>query len=121
MEIAALWLTLAVVGATVWLRKWRGPLLVATVVCGLLFAAIVWAVAGLLAEEHAAPGAVILVNRSDARFAPLTDATVHFVLSEGTKVSVLEDRGEWLLAERADGQQGWVRRETLEKIRTTGD
>jgi SH3-like domain-containing protein len=37
-------------------------------------------------------------------------------LVEGTKIAIREDRGQWLLVERADGQQGWVRKEAAELV-----
>ena len=43
-------------------------------------------------------------------------ATVLFQLEEGTKAFIREDRGQWLFIERADGQQGWVKAEALERI-----
>jgi hypothetical protein len=46
----------------------------------------------------------------------LPEATVHFQLSEGTKVAIREDRGQWIFIERADEQQGWVRAEALERV-----
>ena len=63
-------------------------------------------------------GKVIVGQRYliEARFAPLPDSTVHFKLAQGTAVSIKEDRGERLFIERADGQQGWVRRDAVERI-----
>ena len=58
--------------------------------------------------EHNAPVAIVLAGKTEARFAPQADGTVHFQLPEGAKVCVREDRGPWWFVERSDGQQGWV-------------
>jgi SH3-like domain-containing protein len=67
-------------------------------------------------RKVAPPAAVVLVAKTEARFAPLADATVHFQLAEGTRVVVREDRGQWWLVERADEQQGWVHSSGLERV-----
>ncbi len=67
-------------------------------------------------NDWTTPHAVVVTRQAEARFAPLPDSTVHVRLLEGTEISVLEDRGQWLLVERADGQQGWVAREAIELI-----
>ena len=60
--------------------------------------------------------AIVVTGKADGRFAPTADATVHFQLPEGAKVAIREDRGAWVFVERADGQQGWVKAETIERI-----
>jgi SH3-like domain-containing protein len=67
-------------------------------------------------SDHTAPQAIVVVNEAEARFAPVSDSTVHFRLAEGTRVAIREDRGQWLFVERADGQQGWARSEALGRI-----
>jgi len=66
--------------------------------------------------DHAAPQAIVVNGETEARFAPVPDSTVHFRLAEGTRVSIREDRGQWLFVERADGQQGWVKSEAVGRI-----
>jgi SH3-like domain-containing protein len=57
-----------------------------------------------------------VAGETEARFAPLSDSTIHFRLAEGTRVAIREDRGQWLFVERADGQQGWVKAEAIGRI-----
>ena len=115
-ELVGIWLATLAVGLAMWLRRVRTTLLVVSA------AAFVWllvagsALSYQMMDERTAPRAVVVVRQADARFAPLPDSTVHVRLLEGTEGSVLEDRGQWLLMERADGQQGWVRRESVELI-----
>jgi hypothetical protein len=39
-----------------------------------------------------------------------------FVLHEGTKVSLLDELGEWTKIELSDGRQGWIAAESINKI-----
>lgn len=115
-EVGALWLTMLAVAGAIWLPRARTGTLLVAVIAGLATAATA---SILIAQARTAPVAVIVAGKADARFAPTADATVHFGLPEGAKVSVREDRGAWLLVERADNQQGWVPADALENIGTT--
>jgi len=66
--------------------------------------------------DRTAPQAITVTAETEARFAPIPDSTVHFKLAEGTRVTIREDRGQWLFVERADGQQGWVKSEAVGRI-----
>jgi tetratricopeptide (TPR) repeat protein len=112
-ELVAMWLTVLAVAGCVWLPRARTGMMLVAIVAGLL----TLATAGvLLAEARAVPEAIVVAGKTDARFAPSADATVHFQLPEGAKVSIREDRGAWVYAERADGQQGWVKADAIERI-----
>jgi len=115
-ELAGVWLAVVALGLLLWARAARKALLMvaAAALAVTLMAGL--ALADQVLREGASPRAVALDRRTDARFAPLADATVHFQLTEGTEVAIREDRDQWLLVERADGQQGWVRRAAVERI-----
>jgi tetratricopeptide (TPR) repeat protein len=115
-EVAALWLTILAVAGAVWLPRARTGMILIAIIAGLATAATA---SILVVEARTAPMAIVVAGKADARFAPTADATVHFVLPEGAKVSVREDRGAWLLVERADSQQGWAPSDALESIGTT--
>lgn len=112
-EIGGVWTTMLLIAAAVWRPRWRTGLVMLAVIAGL---GLVTATAMVIYRGVVPPAAVVLVPKAEARFAPLADATVHFQLGEGTKVAVREDRGQWVLVERADEQQGWVRAETIERV-----
>ena len=115
-ELAGLWLTVLAVAGWVWWPKWRTGFVVAIVAAasGLL---VTTTTLGLrFYADRATPAAIVLAAKTEARFAPLPDATVHFQVSEGTRVVIHEDRGQWLLVERADGQQGWVKADGVERV-----
>jgi tetratricopeptide (TPR) repeat protein len=112
-ELIAMWLTVLAVAGSVWLPRARTGLRLVAIVAGLMAAAM----AGVLvAEAHAVPAAIVVAGKADVRFAPSAEATVHFQLPEGAKVSIREDRGAWVYVERADGQQGWMKSDAIERI-----
>jgi hypothetical protein len=115
-ELTALWLTVLAVGASIFLPKTRrGALMIAAAGSVVLTISTV-ALGSEVIGELAIPRAIVVVRETEARFAPMPDSTVHFKLGEGTNVGIREDRGQWLFVERADGQQGWVRSESVGRI-----
>jgi tetratricopeptide (TPR) repeat protein len=115
-ELTGIWLAALAIGLSLWLHRARTALMVVSVAAFAWSAAAAAALSYQAVGERAAPKAIILAKETAARFAPLPDATIHFKLGEGTAVSIYEDRGEWLYVERADGQQGWVKRDALARI-----
>ena len=114
-ELAALWLTALAVGVYIYIPRFRTGLLV--------IAAVAFADSGLrvcagreVLNDRTAPAAVVVAAEADARFAPVRDSTTHFKLTEGNRVVIREDRGQWLFVERADGQQGWVKSDSIERV-----
>jgi len=107
-ELMALWLTVLAMGVWVFIPKVRTGALVLAALGFVGWAVTTFALSDQIIGERTAPQGVIVVAAAEARFAPLADSTVHFKLQEGTKIVIREDRDQWLLVERADGQQGWV-------------
>ena len=60
--------------------------------------------------------AVVVVENIDSRFEPFDSATAHFRLFEGTKVLIIQKRGDWYKIERADKKIGWIESSALEII-----
>lgn len=115
-ELAGLLATVIGIGLWVWLPSYRTVWMTLSVAAFLCCAATAGLLAWRVADQRHTPEAIVLLKQADARFAPLTDATVHFKLAEGMRVAVREDRGQWLFVERADGQQGWVPANTVERL-----
>ena len=115
-ELAGLWLTALGIGAWIYFPRMRTGLLVITVFGFVGFATSALALGYQVINDHNAPQGIIVVSGADARFAPLPDSTIHFRLVEGAKIVIREDRGQWLLVERPDGQQGWVKAEAIGRI-----
>jgi len=57
--------------------------------------------------------ALVVRQRAEARFAPFEKATVHFELSEGMAVTVIEKKPGWLKVMRPDGKTGWLLGKTI--------
>jgi len=115
-ELVGLWLTALAVGICLYIPRFRTGMLVVTAVALLGFAASVFALGHEVLGDRTAPAAVVVAAETDARFAPVPDSTTHFKLTEGTRVVIREDRGQWLFVERADGQQGWVKSDSIERV-----
>ena len=112
-EVTGVWLTVMLVAGAIWWSRLRTGLVILAVVAGGWLALTAM---GLMYRATAPPDAIVLTSKTEARFAPLADATVHFQLGEGTKICIREDRGQWWLVERADGQQGWIKAEAAERV-----
>jgi hypothetical protein len=115
-ELVGIWLLALAIGACVYLPKARTALLVIAVAGFFVFGFSGFALSNLVISNHSSPEAIVVAGETEARFAPLSDSTVHFRLAEGTQVAIREDRGQWLFVGRADGQQGWVKAEAIGRI-----
>jgi len=60
--------------------------------------------------------AVVITEHPEVRFEPLDNATTHFILYEGMKITVLQSKKEWARIRRADGKVGWIKSGDIEKI-----
>lgn len=56
---------------------------------------------------------IVLVSSVNVLSAPSENSTDVFVLHEGVKVALEEQRGEWVRITLPDGKSGWMRRENL--------
>jgi tetratricopeptide (TPR) repeat protein len=115
-ELAALWLTALAIGACIYIPRLRTGLLAIAAAAFVGFAASVFALGREVLNDRMTPAAVVVAAETDARFAPAPDSTTHFKLTEGTRVVIREDRGQWQFVERADGQQGWVKSDSIERV-----
>ncbi|MGF1566078.1 MAG: SH3 domain-containing protein [Flavobacteriales bacterium] len=60
--------------------------------------------------------AVILAASVEVKNGPSSNENNAFVLHEGTKVKIRQQRGEWFEIKLANGRVGWVLAETIETI-----
>ncbi len=65
--------------------------------------------AALLEKE-----AIVIVEKSEAKFEPFDRATTHFILYEGMKVEVLAEKKEWVKIKQAGKKVGWVKASSIE-------
>ena len=115
-ELVGLWLTVLAVAGWVWWPKLRTGFMVGALAAAGVLLVMSVALGLRYYSDWVMPPAIVLSAKTEARFAPLPDATVHFQVAEGTRVVIREDRGQWLFVERADGQQGWVKADGVERV-----
>lgn len=60
--------------------------------------------------------AVVIAEKPEVRFEPLDNATTHFLLYEGMKITVLQSKERWSKIRRVDGKIGWIKSGNIEKI-----
>lgn len=101
------------------IRKYRvGALAVLIIIFALFFMAI-FEKASVVGKE-----AIIIAEKTDAKFEPFDSATTHFTLYEGSKVVIVSPRpsaqgrgspkDSWYKIERSDNKTGWVKTSDLE-------
>lgn len=105
------WFACAMVIAGTWIPRYRGffgrVAVVSFGVC-LISLAGIWTWRQMVAR----PEYVVVGQREEARFAPLDNAVVHFVLPQGAIVRQIERSGDWLKIS-ADRKDGWMRLQNL--------
>jgi len=60
--------------------------------------------------------AIVFVPRVTAKSAPDTSSSDLFVIHQGTKVEIRQKLGEWYEIRLPNGNMGWIRKESVEKI-----
>jgi len=97
-------------------RAWRNVLLGASALAFLLTAGCIGLAAYRVREATDNSQAIILTPKVDVRSEPREAATTLFVLHEGTKVMVLQDRNGWSEVRLPNGSVGWMPPATLVRI-----
>jgi tetratricopeptide (TPR) repeat protein len=121
------WLAMATAIAFVWLPasvEWRRWLRVVIAACAALAALGGIGFAAKTTVENGPPPAIVTARKEVVvRFAPVDDAQRHYTAVEGQKLWVIGERESrmegvpgWFKVERADGAEGWVPANTVEKI-----
>jgi len=64
-------------------------------------------------QRHAV---VLTQGDTPVRFEPAVSGTVHFSVTQGTRVRVLDVRAGWWQVARCDGRRGWVEKGPLEEL-----
>ncbi len=62
------------------------------------------------------PRGVIVQPKVEVLEAPISTSEPAFLFTEGTKIKVLEIRGDWVLVVTLDGKQGWIMANQFEEI-----
>lgn len=114
LSIALWWCACVLIIAGTWLTRYRTPIWrgAAIAFCGWLVSlAGIWTWRQMVAR----PEYVVVSQREEARFAPLENAVVHFVLPQGAIVRQIERVGDWTKIS-ADRKEGWMRNQNLAAV-----
>ncbi len=91
------------------IRKYRLVIIIGAIVIFFLVLLSFYNRISLLGKE-----AIVIKDKTEAKFEPLKSATNYFTLYEGMKVIVITGEGEWCKIKRVDGKMGWVKMDTIE-------
>jgi len=91
------------------IRKYRVVTLSLLIIIFALFFMALFEKASVVGKE-----AVVIAQKTDAKFEPFDSATIHFTLYEGTEVVVVSSRDSWFRIKRSDKKTGWVKASDLE-------
>jgi tetratricopeptide (TPR) repeat protein len=90
-------------------RKYRiGTLSILSIIFVISFTALFEKISAIGKE------AVVIVEKTDAKFEPFDSGTTHFTLYEGAKVAVVSSKDSWYKIRRCDNKSGWVKTSDLE-------
>lgn len=67
-------------------------------------------------EENNSGEAIIMTQEINLQSAPESQSNTILQLHEGTKVTILDQIGDWYKVLIANGEQGWIEKNTIEKI-----
>ena len=70
----------------------------------------------LKSEHESDDQAVVIIPVSSVKSSPNDSGQSLLIIHEGTKVTVLEELGQWRKIELSDGRQGWILRRDIEII-----
>ncbi len=77
-------------------------------VSGILFFVLLCGVIGSAAYSRIHPSGIITAEEVDVKSSPIQESETVLTLHEGTKIRVVEKRGDWILFSIADGREGWM-------------
>ncbi len=81
---------------------------------GLCFISSIWLIK--FYQIRIVEKAIVVVSEIDSRFAPASDAVVHFKAYEGASIEIVDSNSTWVRIKTPDGKIGWVPGNTVEKI-----
>lgn len=107
---AALWIWLILLALREWKPGLRGRLAKSAMSAGLLTLLLGGCTAGDWVANHSTRIAVVLVKDAAVKTGPLDDSQNSYTPKDGTELTVIDERDQWLQV--SDGHQriGWIRR-----------
>ncbi|MFA5119388.1 MAG: SH3 domain-containing protein [Candidatus Omnitrophota bacterium] len=83
--------------------------------CVIVFSAAAFSLSWKI--NYLARGAVVIAKDAQARFEPSDNATAYFMLSQGSRIEVIDATARWFKIKRSDHKVGWVDKTAIELIR----
>ena len=83
---------------------------------GIAFCFVLSAVGLKRKIDYRSVAAIAIDKEIEVKFEPFSGATTHFVISQGSKVDIIEFGQSWVKVRRSDGKTGWVNSGSVEKI-----
>lgn len=118
------WTTLAAVTVWAWLillalREWqpklRQTLANYTLYAGLLAFVLAGCTGTALIANHSTKSAVV-VQETQAKTGPLDDSQNAFTAKDGTELTVLDERDDWLQVTDTRNRLGWIKRDAVQVL-----
>ena len=100
-------------GSSTGVRKWSFAIALITLLLGLSTFGFAMKLNKLQTGKDQA---VVMVPVTSVKHSPSISEQSYFILHEGTKVSVVDELGEWSRIELSDGRNGWINNSDIEKI-----
>ncbi len=97
-------------------RSLRFPLRIVSIVCGVVFIAMLSLLGLRYSADHAPPVAIVMVDLVVVRTAPDASAQEAFHLHEGTRIEIVDELQGFREVRLADGRQGWMPRNAVETV-----
>ncbi len=94
--------------------KWRKPLRNCTIWLGLVMLLSLACLAGAGYDRLANRFAVVVVKEAVLRFGPLQESPVSHQLQDGSEVSILDEKDNWLQVRDRKGRPGWLKRDQVQ-------
>lgn len=95
---------------------WRKISFILAIIVAIFMAISVIFSFGLKNEMESQDGAIVVNPVSSVKSSPNNTGKSLFIIHEGTKVTVLEELGQWSKVELSDGRQGWIVKRDIEII-----
>jgi hypothetical protein len=107
---------LSTTGILLLFAPWNSLLRYLTVFWGICTVLTGFSLAKKTWDHHLGDRAVVIEDEIQVRSGPSTNFILEFELHEGTEVSVVEKRGNWMLIYLSDAMKGWTPAVGVEEI-----
>ena len=107
---ASLWVWLIFLAARELRVEWRKRFRISAVTVGLVAGALAICLGLAWFDRSSTRSAIIIVPEVVVRYGPLEESQSAFQLRDGTEVSVLDEKDDWLQVRDSARREGWLRR-----------